>query len=126
MFIFQNIKMVSSRIILVFFLAIVATALATKHDMIIGIRQIGDREFIREKIYKAPSKWGFKHQVIEKEFRSPYIRTITMIRALDQNTSGHGAEVTVTGGGVGYDYVKLKFESETFRGIDFYLEIYGR
>ena len=41
-----------------------------------------------------------------------------MIPALDQNHNEHGAKARIVGGGVGYDYVKLKFTSE------FYVEVY--
>ena len=114
----------------IFIFATIAIVLAyaepiERHDLILGQRIIGDHEFVYEKVYEAASKIGQK-LVIEKEFRNPAVRSITMIRVLDQNDSGHGAQVNITGGGVGYEYVKLRFKSERFRSIDFIVEIYGR
>ena len=119
--------MTSSRAVLIFLFASVALALvsASKNDLVVGYPQYDSRVFVNEKVHAPAKLWGGK-VVIEKEYRSPHIRFITMIRAFDQNSSGHGAHVAIVGGGIGFDYVKLRFKSERLRGVDFNVEVHGK
>ena len=97
-----------------------------RNDLVVGVREPKDYLIQREAVKVDP---GF-----ENVFKASYERTftgnnnaiITQYRALDQHPNGHGATAIPIGGGVGENYVTLKFKPELFRGIDFIVELYGK
>ena len=116
--------MVSPKLALVCLLAFVAVVSAGKNDLIIGHRVYGDRPIQTESIVMDASKIG-RIVTITKTFSGNGYSTITQVQAIDRNASGHGAKVSLVAGGEGNKFVTLKFESERFRGIDFFVEIFG-
>ena len=114
-------KMAFSKLVLLCLFALVATVISLPNDLMIGTRIRGDELVQKEVIEKSYSLFGSVE--IDKTFNG--YSKITMIRAIDRSTNGHGAKVTVIAGGVGQAFVTLHFQSESVRGIDFEVEIYA-
>lgn len=53
-------------------------------------------------------------------------RPISAIRAIDLNSDGNGANVTIINGGINSTSVQLKFKSKRNHGIHFKLDIYTK
>lgn len=52
-------------------------------------------------------------------------RTISCVRALDQYVNGQGGYATLVNGGVGWKNVTLLLSSQTGKGFNFLVEIWG-
>lgn len=92
------------------------------HDLFMGSSHGSDPPTVREHVEE---KYEFlRKQNIERTFFAPVGQVITGIHALDQNNEGHGAEPTVTQGGIGQNSVTLRFESQRSYGIDFVVKLF--
>ncbi|KAL7303296.1 hypothetical protein TKK_0004487 [Trichogramma kaykai] len=94
------------------------------HNLIMGVRQPGDRLVYQESIVK-PSKF-LQVISVEKSFNVSNGYYLTQIRAMDQKTNGNGAFATRVRGGPGYNNVTLSFKSQRGHGINFLVQLYAR
>ncbi|KAK0085230.1 hypothetical protein PV325_005565 [Microctonus aethiopoides] len=94
------------------------------HDLIVGSRSSGDRLALEQNIIKSRN-W-LKENVIKQSFNISKSQTITQIQALDQDTHGHGAYVSLSKGGPGYNSVSLKFKSQRDHDINFKIVIFAK
>ncbi|XP_071573747.1 probable salivary secreted peptide [Temnothorax nylanderi] len=92
------------------------------NHLIVGSRVPGDRLALLQRIEKNRS-WG-EVQVIQKTFNVSRWGRITMIEALDQTP--YGAYVSILSGGLGHNYVTLKFQSQRGQSIKYLLQLFAR
>ena len=95
------------------------------HHLVIGQRQYNDVLVYQENINEPASLIGQK-VIKEQTFNAIKDHVITEVRALDQATDDTGATVTVTGGGPGQDFIKLRFKSQRFHGVYFTVQVYAK
>ncbi|XP_024874542.1 probable salivary secreted peptide isoform X1 [Temnothorax curvispinosus] len=99
-----------------------APAYQASNNLIAGSRVPGDRLVYLERIVKN-SSWG-KVQVIERTFDVSRWGRITLIEALDQTP--YGAYVSILEGGLGHNYVTMKFQSQKDHSIKFLFQLFAR
>ena len=117
--------MASSYVILIFlFICSPIFLHAERNNLIVGKNEIDDQVYAQRVLEKK--QWGRILDFVREiaPFRDPWIRNITMIRALDQNLSGHGGKASILD--INNGTVKMRFVSERSHGIDFIVEIYGK
>uniref|UniRef100_A0A034WJU2 Putative salivary secreted peptide n=1 Tax=Bactrocera dorsalis TaxID=27457 RepID=A0A034WJU2_BACDO len=108
--------------------ALVAAANQTaSHNLFMGTRLPGDRHLVREVVF---SKSGFMRKksgdYTFEQRNIPYPAIITSIEVKDQYINGNGGYATLTSGGPGFNFVKLHFTSQWWRGYNFVIDIYGK
>lgn len=94
------------------------------HHLIVGSRIPGDSDMTRDYIYIVPEL--MKIITFEKNITLYNNYKITKIAAYDQKRDGTGAYAFIISGGLGFQYVVLKFISQRGFGIDFVVELFGR
>lgn len=100
------------------------SAEAQSNNLSLGDRVIGDQLLLQTSVEE---EYKFLQKVsLEKTFSTTGGTKITRVEALDRKTDGTGAYVTVLGGGVGENYVSLRFKSQRNHGIHFVVNLYGR
>lgn len=123
------------RICLVFVLTLLSLSVADEpidesitsprvNDLIVGSRVPGD-ELILEERLKVPFKW-FQHVEVNTTFGAPPRHIITQAILRDLTSRDHGAIPSVILGGPGHDFITINFKSEWFRGIHFYILVFGK
>lgn len=122
--------MASLRLLFATLFAIVALTSAElpprPNDVIVGSRVPGDHVIGNIQHITKDASYIGKIVTVTKTFQGDGFSKITQIRALDQYSDGNGATAHFIAGGVGSNFVTIKFESQRFRGIDFVVELYGR
>ncbi|XP_024874528.1 probable salivary secreted peptide [Temnothorax curvispinosus] len=93
-----------------------------RSSLIVGSRVPGDRLAVLQRIERYPSSG--RVQVIEKTFDVSRWGRITLLEALDQTP--YGAYVSILRGGLGQNYVTLKFQSQRGQSIKYLLQIFAR
>ncbi|XP_041971623.1 probable salivary secreted peptide [Aricia agestis] len=108
-------------------LGILAAAYCQSHDLAVGQATYGDVV-----IYKANEcKYGFPFIVRSSiiEYPEPGLTNFAYIRAIyikDNDRDGSGGYPTISAGGVGQRFVKIKLKSQRGNGFNFTVTIYGR
>lgn len=108
-------------------LCIVAAASCQSHDLVIGQATYGDVI-----IYKADEvKYGFPFIVRSSiiEYPEPGQNNYAYIKAIyikDNERDGSGGYPSISAGGVGQRFVKIKLKSQRGNGLNFTVSIYGR
>lgn len=115
------------RALLVLLFCAVAACYGQSHDLNIGQATFGDVI-----IYKATEcKYGFPFITRSSilEYPEPGQHNYAYIKAIyvkDNNHDGSGGYPTVSAGGVGQRFVKLKLKSQRGSGFNFTVTVYGR
>ncbi|XP_024873651.1 uncharacterized protein LOC143908023 [Temnothorax americanus] len=104
------------------FLLLCVVSLATAQG-ISECRQDADDELIWEYDVRRPHRTG-GYQEVEADY-GPTDARITCIRFNSLSDDDNGA-AWVTAGGIGHDFVKLKFRSKYSRGLHYRVLVYGR
>lgn len=94
-----------------------------RNDLRVGRKGEYDVLQIQEFLKKDWSIGGNVEAVFS--FTNSVPKKISYIEILDQATNGHGAKPSIIRGGVGYNFVDIKFRSEVFRGINFLVNVYA-
>lgn len=108
-------------------LCLVAAATCQTHDLVIGQATYGDAL-----IYKTDEvKFGFPFFVRTSiiEFPEPGYNNYAIIKAIyvkDNTHDGSGGWPSISAGGVGQRFVKLKLKTQRGCGHNFTISIYGR
>ncbi|KAJ8708305.1 hypothetical protein PYW07_010430 [Mythimna separata] len=109
------------------FLCVLAAASCQSHDLIIGQATYGDVI-----VYKADEvKYGFPFIIRSSiiEFPEPGLTNYAYIKAIyvkDNDRNGSGGYPSISAGGVGQRFVKIKLKSQRGSGLNFTVTIYGR
>ncbi|KAJ8708652.1 hypothetical protein PYW08_010034 [Mythimna loreyi] len=109
------------------FLCIVAAAACQSHDLVIGQATYGDVI-----VYKADEvKYSFPFIVRTSniDFPEPGLTNYAFIKAIyikDNYRDGNGGYPSITAGGIGQRFVKIKLKSQRGSGLNFTITIYGR
>ncbi|XP_026468713.1 probable salivary secreted peptide isoform X3 [Ctenocephalides felis] len=93
--------------------------------------QVGYPSYGNVLLYRqVQSKSGSFFRKVTREVSFPPVgsrnnRTISCVRALDQYVNGQGGYATLVNGGVGWKNVTLLLSSQTGKGFNFLVEIWG-
>lgn len=116
------IKNISTLTVTVFFVSVWAQS----NDFSMGERVTGD-SLLSQNPVEAPKKfWPWEKTSLTKYFYVANNKKITKFEAVDRRNDGKNAYVTLQGGGVGYTFLYLGFESKGNNGIHFMVNLYGR
>ena len=108
-------------------LCLVAAATCQSHDLMIGQATYGDVI-----VYKADEvKYGFPFIVRTSiiEYPEPGLQNYAYIKAIyvkDNVKDGSGGYPSISAGGIGQRFVKIKLKSQRGCGLNFTVSIYGR
>lgn len=109
------------------FLCLAAAISCQSHDLVIGQATYGDVI-----VYKADEvKYGFpfftRTSIIE--YPEPGQKNYAYIKAIyikDNERDGSGGYPSISSGGIGQRFVKIKLKSQRGNGLNFTVSIYGR
>ncbi|CAG9854134.1 unnamed protein product [Phyllotreta striolata] len=98
--------------------------------LFLGVVRPFDRLLFNQEFEKTSRWWSNRQKVLEypKDLPTGYSRheTISAIRVYNKFLDGHGAKSWIEDGGIGRQFVKLKFTSPFGKGMRFAVYIYGR
>ncbi|XP_063394709.1 probable salivary secreted peptide [Cydia fagiglandana] len=109
------------------FLCLFAAYSCQSHDLVVGQTAYGDVA-----LYKVHEvKYGFPFFVRTSiiEYPEPGLHNFAYIRAIhikDNDRDGSGGYPTISAGGIGQRFVKIKLKSQRGGGLNFTVTIYGR
>lgn len=106
------------------FLAVLFVSVkAQSNDLILGEKTFNDHLLLQEPVEEPYTiLWKTSR---DKTFTTPGQTDITRLEVLDRKSDGTGAYVSLLGGGVGHNFVSLRFESQWNHGIHFIVNLYG-
>ncbi|XP_011636326.1 uncharacterized protein LOC105426699 [Pogonomyrmex barbatus] len=103
------------------FLLLCAVSLAMAQE-VDQCRQGVDDELIWDYNVRRPLRMG-DYQEVETDYGPTDVRiTCIWLNSLSENNDG----AWITAGGIGYNFVKLKFRSKYSRGLHYRVLVYGR
>ncbi|PZC71300.1 probable salivary secreted peptide [Helicoverpa zea] len=108
-------------------LCLIGAACSQSHDLVIGQAQYGDVI-----VYKADEvRYGFPFIVRQSilEYPEQGQKNYAYIKAIyikDNDRDGTGGYPSISAGGVGQRFVKIKLKSQRGSGLNFTVTIYGR
>lgn len=103
---------------------LIVLAEAQQNNFTMGERETGDKLVLQKPVevdYKVA-----QITELEESFTTTNNAKITKFEAVDRKTDGTGAYVTILGGGLGQNYVTLKFKSKRNHGIHHMVTLYGK
>nr|AFH57149.1 REPAT29 [Spodoptera exigua] len=105
---------------------LLAAAASQSHDLILGQATYGDVI-----VFKADEvKYGFsfigRTSIIEYPDRGRRTTPIKAIYVKDNERDGSGGYPSISAGGIGQRFVKIKLKSQRGSGLNFTITIYGR
>ncbi|CAL1675307.1 unnamed protein product [Lasius platythorax] len=109
-----------SPMLLLLLLCAVSLAIARE---VVDCQQGVDDELIWEYDVRRPHRTG-GYQEVEADYGPTDVR-ITCIRYNSLSDEDNGA-IWITSGGIGHDFVKLKFRSKYSRGLHYRVFVYGQ
>ncbi|CAH0714892.1 unnamed protein product, partial [Brenthis ino] len=109
------------------FVCFIAAAFCQSHDLVVGQANYGDVILYKVNEYK----YGFPLIVRTSTIEYPEAgqHNFAYIRAIfvkDNYIDGTGGYPTISAGGVGQRFVKIKLKSQRGNGFNFTVTIYGR
>uniref|UniRef100_A0A0A1XQE6 Probable salivary secreted peptide n=1 Tax=Zeugodacus cucurbitae TaxID=28588 RepID=A0A0A1XQE6_ZEUCU len=120
-------KIACAFVFIALFALVTAANQTASHHLILGTRLPGDRHLVREVVYSKSGLMRKKSGDYAFDQRNvPYPSIITSIEVKDQYINGNGGYATLTSGGPGFNFVKLHFTSQWWRGYNFVIDIYGK
>ncbi|CAG4966121.1 unnamed protein product [Colias eurytheme] len=112
---------------LITLLCLAAAASAQSHDLVLGQATYGDVIIFKQN----ESKYGFPFIVRTSiiEYPEPGQNNFAYIKAIyikDNERDGTGGYPTISAGGIGQRFAKIKLKSQRGNGFNFTVTIYGR
>lgn len=116
------------RVLTIFsFLCVLALATCQSHDLVVGQSTYGDVVIYKVNDYKYGFPFMVRTSIIE--YPEPGQQNFAYIKAIyikDHYMDGTGGYPSITAGGVGQRFVKIKLKSQRHHGFNFTITIYGR
>ncbi|CAH2058263.1 unnamed protein product, partial [Iphiclides podalirius] len=113
--------------ILLCVLAAACQSAAQSHDLVLGQATYGDVVIYKVNEYKYGFPFFVRTSVLE--YPEPGQTNFAYIKAIyvkDNDRDGTGGYPTVSAGGIGQRFVKIKLKSQRGYGLNFTVTIYGR
>lgn len=108
-------------------LCLVAAAASQSHDLVAGQASYGDVVIYKVNEYKYGIPLIIRTSYIEyPEAGQHNFAYIKAIFVKDNYVDGNGGYPTISAGGVGQRFVKIKLKSQRSHGFNFTITIYGR
>lgn len=114
-------------ITIISFLCLFAAASCQSHDLVVGQTTYGDVAIYKINEYKYGFPFIVRTSIIE--YPEPGFQNFAYIRAIhikDNERDGTGGYPTISAGGIGQRFVKIKLKSQRGNGFNFTVTIYGR
>lgn len=108
-------------------LCLVASSYCQSHDLVIGQATYGDVIVFKYDEYKYAFPFIVRTSIIE--YPEPGHSNYAIIKAIyikDNDRDGSGGYPSISAGGVGQRFVKIKLKSQRGYGFNFTVSIYGR
>ncbi|CAG9578641.1 unnamed protein product [Danaus chrysippus] len=108
-------------------LCLIAAGYCQSHDLAVGQATYGDVIIYRVNEYKYGFPLVVRTSILE--YPEPGQHNFAYIRAIyikDHYNDGNGGYPTISAGGVGQRFVKIKLKSQRSHGFNFTVTIYGR
>ncbi|XP_053620099.1 probable salivary secreted peptide [Plodia interpunctella] len=108
-------------------LCFIAAVSCQSHDLVIGKPGFGDVIIYRINEYKYGFPFIVRSSTIEYPEPGHYnLAYISSIYVKDNEYDGSGGYPTISAGGVGQRFAKIKLKSQRGNGFNFTITIYGR
>ncbi|CAK1547760.1 unnamed protein product [Leptosia nina] len=112
---------------LVVVICLAAAVSSQSHDLIVGQATYGDVIVFKQNEYKYGFPFMVRTSIIE--YPEPGQHNFAYIKAIyvkDNERDGSGGYPTISSGGVGQRFVKIKLKTQRGYGMNFTITIYGR
>lgn len=109
------------------FLCLLVACACQSHDLVLGQATYGDVIVFKQNEYKYGFPFIVRSSVIE--YPEPGQQNFAYIRAIhikDHERDGSGGYPTISAGGLGQRFVKIKLKSQRGSGFNFTVTLYGR
>nr|WEY07721.1 putative salivary secreted peptide 1 [Ephestia kuehniella] len=108
-------------------LCVIAAVSSQSHDLVLGKPGFGDVIIYRTNEYKYGFPLFVRTSIIEYPEPGHYnFAYITSIYVKDNDHDGTGGYPTISSGGVGQRFAKIKLKSQRGGGLNFTITIHGR
>ncbi|CAH2098170.1 unnamed protein product [Euphydryas editha] len=112
---------------LLFLICFIAASSCQSHDLAMGQATYGDVVLFKVNEYKYGFPLMVRTSIIE--YPQPGQQNFAYIKAIfikDHYIDGNGGYPTISAGGVGQRFAKIKLKSQRSHGFNFTITIYGR